>query len=124
MKWIKAKIGEYWSAPGGWSISTRYEWQGNVRSGGCYVLHRDRLEVGTFATLQEAKDAAEATPREFRVAWEIEILATSHDEAVRQVVREYLQPRDPERWSYDVTDLEAGEELTLHGEGLELVKKV
>ena len=47
--------------------------------------------------------------REYRVLWEIDILATSADDAVRRVVGQYLQPAEPRRWTYKVTDSESGE---------------
>jgi hypothetical protein len=53
--------------------------------------------------------------KEFRVSWEIDTLAESPEEAVRQAVS-YLEPREPSRWCYDVVDQETGEASRHEGE--------
>lgn len=59
MVWVPAKVGSYWSC-GDWYISTYHTFQGpcdDLRYSG-YLLTRNREEIGRYATLEEAQDAA------------------------------------------------------------------
>jgi hypothetical protein len=58
LAWTPAKVGCYWHADS-FSISTVREMQGWLEIGSGYALSRDRRRIGVYATLDEAKHAAE-----------------------------------------------------------------
>lgn len=55
--------------------------------------------------------------REYRVSWDIEVSASSPEDAVRLVVK-WLEPKEPARWCYQVIDTEKGEVSKHEGQDL------
>ena len=55
--------------------------------------------------------------REYLVTWDIEVNASSPEDAVRLAVK-WLEPKEPTRWCYQVINTENGEVSKHEGEDL------
>lgn len=55
--------------------------------------------------------------KEYRITWEIDVIAETPEEAVKQAIR-FLEPIEPARWCYLAQDFKTGEVSRHEGQDL------